>query len=176
MDDLRDRLDFANRIEAPNLWPEVRRRSTPSPALSAPNTTRRMIAVVSAFAIAVLAVGFAVYAFRAPHELRTPGSSNATPTPRACEVGGVNIFFQCPESRWARQVAVAAGYVVKGRTGTAYVVKGHGAGFYFWGYPASEETASSDLGGYHLAEVLGSVRVYSDGIRFHGESRDCLCG
>jgi hypothetical protein len=167
MDDLRDRLDFANRIEAPNLWPEVRRRSALSPALSAPNTTRRMIAVVSAFAIAVLAIGFAVYAFRGPHELRTPGSSSATPTPRACEVGGMNIFFHCPESRWARQVAVAAGYVVKGRTGTAYIVKGHGAGFYFWGYPASEETASSDLAGYQLAEVLGSVRVYSDGIRFH---------
>jgi hypothetical protein len=126
-----------------------------------------MIAIVSAFVIAVLAVGFAVYAFRGPQGLRTPGASHATSTPRACAASGVNTFFHCPESRWARQVAVAAGYVVKGRTGSAYIVKGHGAGFYFWGYPASEETAGSDLAGYHVAEVLGRVRVYSDGVRFH---------
>ena len=167
MDDLRDRLDFANSIDAPNLWPEVRRRSTLSPAVAAPSTRRRMIAVVSAFVIAVLAVGFAVYAFRGPPELSTPGPSDATPDLRACAASGVNTFFHCPESRWARQVAVAAGYVVSGRTGSAYIVKGHGAGFYFWGYPASEETAGSDLTGYHVAEVLGRVRVYSDGVRFH---------
>lgn len=167
MDDLRDRLDFANSIEAPNLWPEVRRRSTLSPAVSAPNTTRRMIAVVSAFAIAVLAVGFAVYAFRGPQELTTPGPSNATPTPRACEVGGVNTFFHCPESRWARQMAVAAGYVVKGRTGSAYIVRGHGAGFFLWGSPTSEERPGSDLAGYHVVETVDSVTLYTDGVRFH---------
>jgi hypothetical protein len=166
MDDLRDRLAFANSIDAPDLWPEVRRRSTLLPA-AATSATRRMIVVVSAFAIAILAVGFAVYAFRGPQELKTPGQSNATPTPRTCEVGGVNIFFHCPESSWARQVALYGGYIVRGRTGSAYIVSGHGAGFYFWGYPTSEERPGSDLAGYRVVETVDSVTVYTDGVRFH---------
>jgi hypothetical protein len=100
-------------------------------------------------------------------EQTSSGPSQSVSTAPACTASGVNTFFHCPESRWARQVAVAAGYVVTGRTGSAYVVKGHGAGFYFWGYPASEETASSEQAGYQVAEVLGRVRVYTDGIRFH---------
>jgi hypothetical protein len=166
MDDLRDRLVFANSIEVPDLWPEVRRRSTHLPAAAA-SGTHRMIAVVSAFAIAILAVGFAVYAFRGPQDLRTPGASPATPTLRTCEVSGVNTFFHCPESGWARQVALYAGYIIRGRTGTAYIVKGHGAGFFFWGYPTSEDRPGSDLAGYHVVENVDSVTVYTDGVRFH---------
>jgi hypothetical protein len=166
MDDLRDRLAFANSIDAPDLWPEVRRRSTLFPA-AATSATRRMIAVVSAFAIAILAIGFAVYAFRGPQDLRTPGPSHATQTLRACEASGVNIFFHCPESRWARQVALYGGYVVRGRTGTAYIVSGHGAGFFFWGSPTSEERPGADLAGNHIVETVDSITVYTDGVRFH---------
>jgi hypothetical protein len=98
---------------------------------------------------------------------RLSGVSHATPAPRACEASGVNTFFHCPESRWARQVALYGGYVVRGRTGSAYIVSGHGAGFFFWGYPTSEDRPGSDLAGYRVVETVDSVTVYTDGVRFH---------
>jgi len=55
----------------------------------------------------------------------------------------------------------------QGRTGSAYIVSGHGAGFFFWGYPTSEERPGSDLAGYRVVETVDSVTVYTDGVRFH---------
>jgi Tol biopolymer transport system component len=102
-----------------------------------------------------------------PSNQATNASTPSASSTQACATGGVNTFFQCPESRWAKQVATAAGYVVTGRTGSAYTVSGHGAGFFFWGFPTSEERSSSDLVGYRVVETVDSVTVYTDGVRFH---------
>jgi Tol biopolymer transport system component len=106
-----------------------------------------------------------------PSELTDPSPSQSAstefPPVRECAASGVNTFFHCPESRWAKQVALDAGYMVRGQTGSAYIVKGHGAEFFFWGAPTSEERPGADLAGYEVVETVDSVTVYTDGVRFH---------
>jgi hypothetical protein len=85
---------------------------------------------------------------------------------QACSTSGTYTFFSCPESGWAKDVAQAARYDVYGRTGSAYTVRGHGAGFYLWAIPLTEEQADLSSAGYTVAEVVEGTRVKTDGVRF----------
>jgi hypothetical protein len=80
--------------------------------------------------------------------------------------------------RWARDVAVVAGYRVVGNTGSAWVVRRRGESwhenFYFWVTRTEPRAASataapaSDPGGegFPLAGRIGTVPVFGDGVRF----------
>jgi Tol biopolymer transport system component len=76
MPDLKTRFRGAERIAAPNLWPDITSRE-PRPQAHEPSLPRRALVATLALAVAVAGVAFAIRAFEGPRDRRQP----ITPAP-----------------------------------------------------------------------------------------------
>ncbi len=80
MSDLSERYRLLTSLPAPDLWPDIERR-TPGPARGRP--PRRLLTAAVALAVAAAAIGFAIRSFGLQHETPSPGS---TPSPTPSEL------------------------------------------------------------------------------------------
>lgn len=74
----------------------------------------------------------------------------------------------CPEARWARDVARAAGFEVTGDTGSALTLERPGLAFHLWAFtPGEPESRRKGLRdeSYRLDAKVSGVRVFGDGQR-----------
>ncbi|HEX2058247.1 MAG TPA: hypothetical protein VHI71_07750 [Actinomycetota bacterium] len=79
----------------------------------------------------------------------------------------------CPEAKWARAVADAAGFQVTGDTGAAVTIQGHGVELHLWAFtPEEPELRAQQLReeAYERQARIAGVRVFGDGVRVTWES------
>ena len=74
----------------------------------------------------------------------------------------------CPEARWAREVAAAAGFSVTGDTGSALTIERSRKTFHLWAFtPEEPELRAEQLQqeGYGEKTRVDGIAAYGDGVR-----------
>jgi hypothetical protein len=69
-----------------------------------------------------------------------------------------------PTLCWSRKVALEAGFMIAGSTGSAWIVEGGKHSFYFWGRGRTSASALR-AEGYRVVRRVAGVEILSDGVR-----------
>lgn len=99
------------------------------------------------------------------------GGCEPDPPPQRSRLGDCSTgpwAEHCPEARWAREVAEAAGFEVTGDTGSALTIERARRSFHLWAFtPEQPKLRAEQLveEGYDEETSVAGLRVYGDGIR-----------
>jgi hypothetical protein len=85
-------------------------------------------------------------------------------TSAECPADWPGPWTACPEAAWVQQLAERAGYSITGKTGSALIAEGQGAGFYIWATEAAPE-AIIELSRREKWSPFGTV----EGVQVYGD-------